>query len=260
MSYFSTGQSSPTPPSQHSHKTRYKRPETKKYMNSAPAELFAEGTTPTEAQMWRERFSRRMIDRERRKKGREAEVDKRRGPIHIEEDEAKAQEDDEEARRLPSHIWMTADNQIFRRLMVLQRQREQRNAQISYEQDIGGSDPISPEFWDSEEEERALEARLQASESYNARAGPSKDQFQTPQRQPQRRHPIIREDQEEEEDWAAEAARAEEVEREAEELELARQVEESYRQEQHQSHPHHHGDTSIEVDDIEMDWDVDMDF
>jgi hypothetical protein len=100
MSYFSTGQSSPTPPSQHSHKTRYKRPEVKKYTNSAPAELFAEGTTPTEAQMWRERFSRRVIDRERRKKGREAEVDRRRGPIHIEEDEAKAQEDDEEVRPL----------------------------------------------------------------------------------------------------------------------------------------------------------------
>jgi hypothetical protein len=53
--------------------------------------------------MWRERFSRRMIDRERRKKGREAEVDRRRGPIHIEEDGAKAQEDDEEVR-LPLHI------------------------------------------------------------------------------------------------------------------------------------------------------------
>lgn len=100
MSYFSTGQSSPTPPSQH--KTRYKRPELKNYTNSAPAELFAEGTTPTEAQMWRERFSRRMIDRERRRKGREEEVDKRRGPIHVEEDEAKALEDDEEVS--PSYV------------------------------------------------------------------------------------------------------------------------------------------------------------
>jgi hypothetical protein len=149
--------------------------------------------------------------------------------------------------------------------MVLQRQREQRNAQISYEQDNGGSDPISPDFWDGEEEERALEARLQASESYNARAGPSNhNQFQTPQRQLPRRHPIIEEDQEEEEDWAAEAARAEEAEREAGEVELARQVEESYRQQQHQSHPHQHSqpheDTNIEVDDIEMDWDIDMDF
>jgi len=149
--------------------------------------------------------------------------------------------------------------------MVLQRQREQRNAQISYEQDNGGSDPISPDFWDGEEEERALEARLQASESYNARAGPSShDQFQTPQRQRQTRCPVIEEDQEEEEDWAAEAARAEEAEREAEEMELARQVEESYRQQQHRSHLQQHGeahgDTSVEVDDIEMDWDMDMDF
>ena len=149
--------------------------------------------------------------------------------------------------------------------MVLQRQREQRNAQISYEQDNGGSDPISPDFWDGEEEERALEARLQASESFNARAGPSNhDQFQTPQRQRQGRCPVIEEDQGEEEDWAAEAARAEEAEREAEEVELARQVEERYRQQQLQSRPYQysqaHGDTSIEVDDIEMDWDMDMDF
>lgn len=145
--------------------------------------------------------------------------------------------------------------------MVLQRQREQRNAQISYEQDNGGSDPISPEFWDSEEEERVLEARLQASESYNARAGPSNhDQFQTPQRQRHTRCSIIEEDQGEEEDWAAEAARAEEAEREAEEVELARQVEESYRQEQHQSHQQQQGHVNIEVDDIKMDWDMDMDF
>jgi len=158
---------------------------------------------------------------------------------------------------------MKADIQIFRRLMVLQRQREQRNAQISYEQDNGGSDPISPDFWDCEEEERALEARLNASESYNARAGPSNhNQFRTPQRQPQRRCPIIEEDQEEEEDWAAEAARAEEAEREAEEVDMARQVEESYhqQQQQHQLRPQQHGDTSIEVDNIDMDWDMDMDF
>lgn len=96
---FSSGQlTSPTPPS--THKTRYKRPETKKYLHSAPAELFAEGTTPTEGQMWRERFTRRMVDRERRKKIREVEVDKRRGVIHEEQDEAKILEDDEEVCQL----------------------------------------------------------------------------------------------------------------------------------------------------------------
>ena len=37
-----------------------------------------------------------MIDRERRKKNREIEVDRRRGPIHVEDNEAKVLEDDEE--------------------------------------------------------------------------------------------------------------------------------------------------------------------
>jgi hypothetical protein len=146
--------------------------------------------------------------------------------------------------------------------MVLQRQREQRNAQISYEQENGGSDPISPDFWDTEaeEEEKVLEARLQASDQYNAMAGPStyqnKNQFQTP---PRRSRPTIIEQEEEEgleDEWAAEAARAEEAEREAEEMEFARQVEESY-QRQQANQPQ--GEESIEVDDIEMDWDMDMD-
>ena len=37
-----------------------------------------------------------MVDREKRKKNREEQVDRRRGPVHVEEDEAKAMEDDEE--------------------------------------------------------------------------------------------------------------------------------------------------------------------
>jgi len=162
--------------------------------------------------------------------------------------------------------------------MVLQRQREQRNAQISYEIDNGGSDPISPDFWDEDEgegmdrdrEERELQARLEMNQMYN-QAGPSN--YQTPQRpraQSTRHHlPIcigsVNHDQEQEEDqWAAEAARAEEAEREAEEAELARQIEESYRhqhQQQHQQHHQHPGntDTSKGIEDTEMDWDVDMD-
>jgi hypothetical protein len=160
--------------------------------------------------------------------------------------------------------------------MVLQRQREQRNAQISFEQDNGGSDPISPDFWDDDDgvfnevEERALQARLEASNSYS-KAGPSNyNQFQTPPRRS--KYPTTISEQQEEE-WAAEAARAEEAEREAEEMELARQVEESYRQhhqpnhldqaQQHTHHSHRGGDgtenTSIDVDDIEMDWGMDMD-
>jgi hypothetical protein len=71
-----------------------------KYTQSAPAELFAEGTTPTEGLMWRERFSRRMEDREKRRKSREAEIDRRRVVVEEEEDEAKAREDDEEVSYL----------------------------------------------------------------------------------------------------------------------------------------------------------------
>ena len=162
--------------------------------------------------------------------------------------------------------------------MVLQRQREQRNAQISYEIDNGGSDPISPDFWDEDDgegmdrdrEERDLQARLEMNQMYS-QAGPSN--YQTPQRpraQVARHHLPIRtgdgnHDQEQEEDqWAAEAARAEEAEREAEEAELARQIEESYRhqdrsQHQHQHHYPENTNTSVEVEDIEMEWDVDMD-
>jgi len=40
--------------------------------------FFAEGTTPTEGAMWRERFHKRMEERERRKKAREAEINRRR--------------------------------------------------------------------------------------------------------------------------------------------------------------------------------------
>jgi len=152
--------------------------------------------------------------------------------------------------------------------MVLQRQREQRNAQISYEQDNGGSDPISPDFWDDDQqynhdEEMALQARLEASDMN--RAGPSNcNQYQTPPRRSRYPNIIAEEEGVDEEEWAAEAARAEEAEREAEEVELARQVEESYRQQQHQAQPNQHGrtngNTSIDVDDIGMDWDMDMDF
>lgn len=47
-------------------------------MISDTADLFAEGTTPTEGAMWRERFHKRMEERERRKRAREEAVDQRR--------------------------------------------------------------------------------------------------------------------------------------------------------------------------------------
>jgi truncated hemoglobin YjbI len=133
--------------------------------------------------------------------------------------------------------------------------------------DNGGSDPISPDFWDGEEEfdqdledaglERQLQARLRQSA-----AGPSN--YQTPQRPRaplRQRERIVEEgiEEEDEDQWAAEAARAEEAERqrEAEEAELAERVEASHRM---QNNDNHYQDTSIEIDDIDMDWDVDMNF
>lgn len=85
--------SSPTPMMQQ--KTRYKRPDQKKYLSSAPAELFAEASTPTEALMWREKYNRRV---EKQRQSREHAVDQRRGGLDVfeEEDEAKARSDDEE--------------------------------------------------------------------------------------------------------------------------------------------------------------------
>ena len=88
--------SSPSPTM--GHKTRYQRPNQKKYLASAPSELFAEGTTPTEGLMWREKFSKRVEDRERRRQNREGAIDRRRGGLDVfeEEDEEKARADDEE--------------------------------------------------------------------------------------------------------------------------------------------------------------------
>jgi hypothetical protein len=160
--------------------------------------------------------------------------------------------------------------------MVRQRKREERAAQISYELENGGSDPVSPEFWDEEEEQEdvphwawdrgrdGLDTEMNSNQ-----AGPSnyQQQYQTPQRPRAARGQMI---EDEEDQWAAEAAKAEEEEREAEEAELARQIEESYAQANPQSNvnanahaPNHNIDATLHsdmaIDDIEMDWDVDMD-
>jgi hypothetical protein len=168
--------------------------------------------------------------------------------------------------------------------MIMQRKREQRASQISYELDNGGSDPISPDFWDEEEGNSPDWALEEEQEKEGMRAGPSN--YQTPPRP--RAHQSM--GMEEEDQWAIEAARAEEAEREAEEAELARQVEESYsksqgfqhqsqqpihhthqqlyghqyQQQAHNQHNQQHNHTPIPddammTDDIEMDWDVDMD-
>lgn len=66
------------------------------------ADLFSEGTTPTEGAMWRERLARRMADRQRKKQRRDDALTRRRGmddfdePEDEDERERQAQADDEE--------------------------------------------------------------------------------------------------------------------------------------------------------------------
>jgi hypothetical protein len=86
------------------HRTRYTRRQSDPKRTPPPnADLFAEGTTPVEGAMWKEKFARRITDRERRKRAREQDLVKRRSgsaPVEEEmnEDEAerRAEEDDEE--------------------------------------------------------------------------------------------------------------------------------------------------------------------
>lgn len=69
--------------------------------SNGQVDLFTEGTSPVQGQMWRDRLSRRMEERERRKRAREGEIGRRRGQngegdVDQEEADRRAQEDDEE--------------------------------------------------------------------------------------------------------------------------------------------------------------------
>lgn len=88
--------------------TRYTRPVEAKRTSSyptGPLDLFSEGTTPMEGTMWRERFTRRIEERERRKRVREIDLARRRSlpesthridGMNEEEADRRAQADDEE--------------------------------------------------------------------------------------------------------------------------------------------------------------------
>lgn len=61
-----------------------------------PLDLFTEGTSPVQGQLWRDRLGRRMEERERRKRARENEMGRRRD---IEGDDADQNQDQEAADR-----------------------------------------------------------------------------------------------------------------------------------------------------------------
>ncbi|WWC59494.1 uncharacterized protein I303_102050 [Kwoniella dejecticola CBS 10117] len=232
------------------------------------SDLFSEGTTPTEGLMWREKFSRRVEERERRKSQREGNIDKRRGidasanrrEMSVEEEEEadrKAQEDDEE---------------IFRRLVILQRKKTQHATLQSHELETGGSDPLLPDMEDEllnlEREERELMNRLDtANDDGNVHFQNQRDHNMDSS--PIKKNPLRTESTQlinltprqihEEEEWEREAALAEEQERDLEDINFADQVESHFL-------PHHPqtqqippiGGPSTNVD-IDIDMDMDMD-
>lgn len=61
-----------------------------------PLDLFTEGTSPVQGQLWRDRLGRRMEERERRKRARENEMGRRRD---VEGDDADQDQDQEAADR-----------------------------------------------------------------------------------------------------------------------------------------------------------------
>lgn len=112
---------------------------------------------------------------------------------------------------------------------MVQRRKAHHAQLVSHEVETGGSDPMLPDFWEEdlvslELEERHLAAYFDeptsVSPSYPV-AGPSGiGQAASP-----RPATIV---EREEDQWATEAAEAEEAELEAEEAEIARRVEEAY--------------------------------
>ncbi|TYJ56895.1 hypothetical protein B9479_002340 [Cryptococcus floricola] len=151
--------------------TRYTRPARKSLPSALPSyspagpsngDLFSEGTTPLEGAMWRERFTRRMDERENRKKAKERNLEMRRGigrPLFTDDIE----EDEDELERKEKED----DDEIYRRITILQRKKAVHAQLVNEEYETGGSDPNLPDFWENEleqmqREERDLIRRLEA--------------------------------------------------------------------------------------------------
>lgn len=114
--------------------------------------------------------------------------------------------------------------------MVMQRRKAENAAMVSYEVETGGSDPALPDFWEDD-------IQLLGQPSHSARfreqiehEDEDDDMALTPKRTNAfaSARPISFGAMNEDEQWALEAAAAEEAEREAEDAEIARRVEEAY--------------------------------
>ncbi|WVQ98080.1 hypothetical protein IAU59_005202 [Kwoniella sp. CBS 9459] len=256
-----------------------------------PEDLFSEASTPTESLLWRERFSRRAEERERRRQARDADLDRRRGVVNSGPEKGRGDgfgqargngpnltpEEEEEADRRAQ----ADDEEIFRRLVVLQRTRAHRAALVSHEQEVGDSNALDVQpFWDEEEEEellRHLQHRAHPNSNGNAYNGymqsnPSAQDALTPstsrtggQWTEMRNNGCNDNDEDEMERWEREAAEAERAEQaaEVEEAALAEQVERAYHLSQYQKQHHDgiDGDSNFQKQgqwSQEMGMDVDM--
>ena len=112
--------------------------------------------------------------------------------------------------------------------MVMQRRKAEHAALVSYEMETGGSDPALPEFWDDDIQliDRPHPAQFREPVVHE---DDDDDMMMTPKKKfhaSARPSPFGAIDEDEE--WALEAAAAEEAEREAEDAEIARRIEEAY--------------------------------
>lgn len=144
--------------------------------------------------------------------------------------------------------------------MVDQRRKARHAAEVAYERENGGSDPISPDFWDEQEylamvdATTRIERPVEMAPAINAPAP-----FSTPARSiAPRARPAQPTDplaiETDADTGALEAARAEEAEREAEEAEMARQIEEEMQRSKQAGRPDDMDGMDL---DIEMDWEMD---
>ncbi|OCF45867.1 hypothetical protein I317_00355 [Kwoniella heveanensis CBS 569] len=257
-----------------------------------PADLFSEASTPTESLLWRERFSRRAEERERRKKARDADLDRRRGIASSSGNHGEGRtgngtsstpEEEEEADRRAQ----ADDEEIFRRLVILQRNKARRAALVSHEQEVGDNDYLDVEpFWE-EEETRELLRHLESTTASTDRAsqtaqpgnhdGLRGSKLTLSRRNGGTQWTELRgsgsgnEQADEMEQWEREAAEAERAERaaEVEEAALAEQIEWAYQlSQQHQqqsvhhsddAHAQAHGSSEARLDAADMDVNMDMD-
>ncbi|WVQ69287.1 uncharacterized protein L199_007504 [Kwoniella botswanensis] len=234
---------------------RYVRPSKRPSLPSSSttttgSDLFSEGTTPMEGLMWREKFSRRVEAREKRKADRNNELDKRRGLSGSVKREMSVEEEEEQDRKAQED-----DEEIFRRLVILQRKKSQHASLVSHEIETGGSDPLTPEFWEDELEELQKEERELMNRLDDQSHADHQHQNQTSSSTMNNNQHVNQEESDEE--WEIQAALAEQEEMELEEINFADQVEKAYYA--HQSQSHQPSDNNVHTGNMDVDMDVDLD-